>query len=207
MGEVMRGLLDSHKDKAEFTKDYERISLQDLEYAVRECEGHIAQERQRIRTDIRKKKPPLPPAVNDRLSRMKREASAMIEKAEAMDDDQIREKEGLVSKANELLKDRDDMLEAKTAVEAMEPEEVCDICGTAYQGEDGDAAHRKFRIHAAYTEIRARIAELKERVEEREKLRREKKEEEFKKKRKEELEKSIADQEGKEKKGDKKDKD
>merc|ERR1712039_1159181 len=115
-------------------------------------------ERQRIRTDIRKKKPPLPPAVNDRLSAMKRESSAMIQKAEAMDDDQIREKESLVAKANELLKDREDLLEAeaKKAADSLEPEEVCEVCGTAYIGKEADEAHLKFRIHQVYVDIRAR---------------------------------------------------
>merc|ERR1712061_447187 len=192
MGEIMRDQLKAHANCEDLIRDYERLSLQDLEYVVRECEGHIAQERQRIRTDIRKKKPPLPPAVNDRLSAMKRESSAMIQKAEAMDDDQIREKEALVAKANEMLKDREDMLEAETkkAADALEPEEVCEVCGTAFAGKDGDAAHLKFRIHQVYSEVRARIAELKPRVEEWEQKRRGKKEEEAKKKRKEEWDKA-----------------
>merc|ERR1712066_776720 len=105
-----------------------------------------------------------------------------------MDEDQIREKEVLVAKANEMLKDREDMLELETkkAAEALEPEEVCEVCGTSFIGKDGDAAHLKFRIHDAYAKVRERIAELKPRVEEWEKMKREKKDEEFKKKRKEE---------------------
>merc|ERR1712187_114181 len=150
--EIMRDQLKAHADSADLIRDYEQLSLQDLEYVVRECEGHIATERQRIRTDVRRKKPPLPPAVNDRLSAMKRESSAMIQKAEGMDDDQIREKEALVTKANEMLKDREDMLEAETkkAAEALEPEEVCEVCGTAYVGKEADEAHLKFRIHQVY---------------------------------------------------------
>lgn len=191
--EIMREQLKTHKDSESLTKDYEALSLQDLEYVVRECEGHIATEKQRIRTDVRRKKPPLPPAVNDRLSAMKRESSAMIQRAEQMDDDQIREKEALITKANELLKDREDMLESETkkAAESLEPEEVCELCGTSYIGKDGDAAHLKFRIHDAYVKVRARIDVLKPRAEEWERTKREKKDEEFKKKRKEEWDKAA----------------
>lgn len=196
--EIMRDQLKNHPDCENLTRDYEALSLQDLEFVIRECEGHIATERQRIRTDVRRKKPPLPPAVNDRLSAMKRESSAMIQKAEQMDDDQIREKEALITKANELLKEREEMLESETkkAAESLEPEEVCDICGTAYIGSDGDAAHLKFRIHEAYKMIRDRVAELKPRVEEWDKKRREKKDEELKKKRKEEWDKALEKEKG-----------
>merc|ERR1719277_2600159 len=44
--EVMRDLLKKHADCESLTRDYEQLSLRDLEYVVRECEGHIAQERQ-----------------------------------------------------------------------------------------------------------------------------------------------------------------
>mmetsp|Transcript_34174 Transcript_34174/g.98540 ORF Transcript_34174/g.98540 Transcript_34174/m.98540 type:complete len:390 (-) Transcript_34174:38-1207(-) len=190
--EPMRDQLQKHKDCESLTREYERLSLQDLELAVRECEGHIAEEKSRIRTDIRRKKPPLPLAVNDRLSKMKRESSQMIQKAEEMDDDQIREKEALVTKANELLKEREEYLEAemKKAIEALDPEEVCEICGTAYVGKDGDAAHLKFRIHDAFKTIRDRIAEVKPRVEAWEKKRQEERDAELKKKRKEEWDKA-----------------
>mmetsp|Transcript_44563 Transcript_44563/g.129585 ORF Transcript_44563/g.129585 Transcript_44563/m.129585 type:complete len:378 (+) Transcript_44563:117-1250(+) len=206
--EPMRDLFKAHKDVEALTLEYEQQSLQDLEFVVRECEGHIAQEKQRIRTDVRRKKPPLPPAVNDRLSAMKRESSAMVQKAEQMDDDQIREKEALITKANELMKERDELLEIETkkAMEALDPEEVCDICGTSYVGKDGDAAHLKFRIHDAYKQIRARIAELKPRVEELERKHREQKEEEFKRKRKEEWDKALEKEGGSSRNGEKKSK-
>jgi len=166
--------------------------VRDLEAVCKECETHIGEERARIRTDVRRRKPPLPQTVNDRLSQMKREATQMVQKAEAMDDDQLREKETLTAKANEILKDREDLLEAETkkAAEAMEPEVVCEVCGSSYVGEEGNAAHLKFRIHDAYSKIRDRLAELKPRVEEWEKQKREKKDEEHKKKRREEFEKA-----------------
>merc|ERR1712187_501461 len=132
--EPMRDQLASHPDKEELTKDYEALSLRDLEHCIRECENHIANERRRIREDVRRKKPPLPAAINDKLAALKRESSAMIQRAETLDDDQFREKEGLISKANEMLKDREELLEEETkkAAAALDPEEVCEICGTAY---------------------------------------------------------------------------
>merc|ERR1719382_1749018 len=96
------------------------------------------------------------------------------------------------------MKDRDDMLELETkkAVEAAEPEVVCEICGTSYIGEDGNAAHLKFRIHDAYVQIRERIAELKPRVDEWEKQKKDKKDDEHKKKRKEEWDKAMEKEKG-----------
>mmetsp|Transcript_68349 Transcript_68349/g.142863 ORF Transcript_68349/g.142863 Transcript_68349/m.142863 type:complete len:327 (+) Transcript_68349:70-1050(+) len=190
--EPMKDLFQKHPERDELTKSYEELSVRDLEAVCKECETHIGEERARIRTDVRRRKPPLPQTVNDRLSQMKREATQMVQKAEAMDDDQLREKETLTAKANEILKDREDLLEAETkkAAEAMEPEVVCEVCGSSYVGEEGNAAHLKFRIHDAYSKIRDRLAELKPRVEEWEKQKREKKDEEHKKKRREEFEKA-----------------
>merc|ERR1711920_850608 len=110
-----------------------------------------------------------------------------------MDDDQHREKEALTSKASELMKEREEMLENETkkAAEAQPQEVVCDVCGTAYIGEDGNAAHLKFRIHDAYKTIRDRIAELRPKVEELDKKRAEERAEEQKKKRKEEWDKAM----------------
>lgn len=56
--------------------------------------------------DVRRKKPPLPIQVNDRLAQMKRESSALVQRAEALDDDKLKEKEALMQQANEVLKER-----------------------------------------------------------------------------------------------------
>ena len=56
--------------------------------------------------DVRRKKPPLPIQVNDRLAQMKRESSALVQRAEALEDDQHQEKEALLQQANEVLKER-----------------------------------------------------------------------------------------------------
>jgi len=197
--ELMKDQYNAHPDFDRYQHEYEKLSLQELEFCTRECETHIANERQRIREDLRRKKPALPGYVNDKLAIMKRESSAMIQRAETLDDDQLREKEALITKANEIMKDREDFQEAETkkAIEAIVPEEVCEICGVSFMGKDGDAAHQAFRIHDAYRKIRAKIKELRPRIEEREQKKIQEKEREAKKKRKEEWE-EAAKNEGKE---------
>merc|ERR1712222_302832 len=104
------------------------------------CEEHIVNERKRVREDVRRRKPPLPAHINDKLAALKRESAAMIQRAETLDDDQFREKESLINKANEMLKDRDELLEEETkkAVSAQTPEDTCEICGPSYFGKDGE---------------------------------------------------------------------
>merc|ERR1712194_564384 len=162
---------------------------------------HIAEEKNRIRSDVRRKKPPLPLHVNDKAAQMRRESSALIQKAESLDDDNLREKEMCLNSSNALLKDRDEVLEEemKKAIEAVVPEEVCDICGTAYIGSDGNGAHLQFKIHAAYKSIRERIEELRPRVQERERQNKERKDEESKKKRKEDGDKATEKEKDKDK--------
>merc|ERR1712013_255330 len=144
--------LQKHPECKALIREYEKISLHDLEYVVKECETHIAEEKQRIRSDVRRKKPPLPLHTNDKAAQMRRESSALIQKAEGLDDDHLREKETLITRSAEILKERDEMLEEETkkAIENQVPEEVCEICGTAYTGSDGNASPLQFKIHGAY---------------------------------------------------------
>jgi len=206
--EPMRDQFNAHAEKDSLMEKYEELSLRDLQRVVQLCEDHIVKERARIRDDVRRKKPPLPAHINDKLAALKRESSAMIQRAETLDDDQFREKESLITKANEMIKDRDELLEEETkkAVATQPQEESCDICGTSYIGKDGDAAHLQFKIHHAYVKIRERLDELKPKVEARAREQREKKDEEAKKKRKEEWEAAQAKEQAKEK-GKEKDKD
>ena len=44
----------------------------------------------------------------------------MIQQAEALDDDHLKEKEALITRSNEILKDRDEMLEVETKKAAKE---------------------------------------------------------------------------------------
>ncbi|CAJ1377319.1 unnamed protein product, partial [Effrenium voratum] len=59
---------------------------------------------------------------------MKRESSALLQKAESLDDDKVREKEALTQQANEVLKEREEVLEEETkkAIAALPPQEVCE---------------------------------------------------------------------------------
>merc|ERR1712039_620096 len=142
--------------------EYELACLHSLEWVVRECDGRISNERARIRDDWGRRRPPLPSKVIDVISKMKRESSAMFKQTEELDDDQIKEKEQLITRSAELMKDAEayEEVETKRAIEAAVPEEVCDVCGTAYQGKASDTAHRQFKIHTAYAEIRDKLAQL-----------------------------------------------
>mmetsp|Transcript_33101 Transcript_33101/g.102771 ORF Transcript_33101/g.102771 Transcript_33101/m.102771 type:complete len:373 (+) Transcript_33101:129-1247(+) len=165
--ELMREQFEAHPEAKTLRGEYERSLLLELEYVVRECDNHIAAERTRIREDLRRKKPALPGPVNDKLAMMKRESSAMIQRAEALDDEHLVEKQALITKSAELMKERDEYQQKETqkAIDAVEPEEVCEVCGVSYTGKDGDAAHMSFRIHEAYARIRKYIDELRPRVE------------------------------------------
>jgi len=178
--ELMRDQFAAHPEVERLRPEYERLRLQDLEYCVRECENHIASERQRIREDLRRRKPALPGGVNDKLALMKRESSAMIQRAEDLDDDKLAEKQTLITRAAEMMKEREDYQqeETKKAIEALAPEEVCETCGVSYIGKDGDAAHHTFRIHDAYVLIRQQISELRPKLDELDRKRKLQKEEE-----------------------------
>lgn len=174
--DMMKEQMNKHPDAEQLKREYEKMLLRDLDFVIRECEAHIALENNRVREDVRRKKPPLPIQVNDRLAQMKRESSALIQRAEALDDDKLKEKEALTQQANEVLKEREEVLEEETkkAIAALPPHDICEVCGTSYEGDAGNAAHKKFRIHEAYTIVRQRMDELKPRVEEWEKAQKEK---------------------------------
>lgn len=160
--EAMVAQFKGHEDHAELLKDYERQCFKDLQYVVRECEGRIIAERARIRDDWGRKRPPLPVHVIDRVSQMKRESTSMLSQAEALDDDKMKEKHAMLQRSQDLLKEAEAVEEAETEKlkKTMVQEDVCETCGTCYQGEQGNAAHRQFKVHGAYTDIRARLAEL-----------------------------------------------
>ncbi|CAE7943254.1 crop [Symbiodinium sp. KB8] len=166
--EIMRDQFITHPDADELRRQYEADTLPSLEFAVRECEARIADEKGRIRDDWGRRRPPLPVPVIDKLSAMKRESSAKVKQAESLDDDKFQEKARLMAEAEDLTKEAAAVEEEETkkAIAAAVPEEVCDICGTCYQGAAADAAHKQFKIHNSYQEIRNKLDELKPRVDE-----------------------------------------
>eukprot|EP00435_Cladocopium_sp_Y103_P051211 s453_g15.t2 len=126
--DMMKEQLNKHPDAEQLKREYEKMLLRDLDFVIRECEAHIALENNRVREDVRRKKPPLPIQVNDRLAQMKRESSALIQRAEALDDDKLKEKEALTQQANEVLKEREEVLEEETkkAIAALPPHDICE---------------------------------------------------------------------------------
>ncbi|CAE7213902.1 crop [Symbiodinium sp. CCMP2592] len=157
----------THPDADELRRRYEADTLPSLEFVVRECEARIADEKGRIRDDWGRRRPPLPVPVIDKLSAMKRESSAKVS-TRGLDDDKFQEKARLMAEAEDLTKEAAAVEEEETkkAIAAAVPEEVCDICGTCYQGAAADAAHKQFKIHNSYQEIRNKLDELKPRVDE-----------------------------------------
>jgi len=166
--DIMRDQFLAHPKADELRREYEAELLPVLEFVVRECDARIADEKARIRDDWGRRRPPLPVPVIDKLSAMKRESSAKVKLAEGLDDDKFQEKARLMSEAEDLTKEATALEEEETkkAIAAAIPEEVCEICGTAYQGSAADTAHKQFKIHKSYQEIRDKLAELKPRVDE-----------------------------------------
>lgn len=184
----------------EYRRDCEYVSLRDLEKVILEREGHIANERGRIREDYARRKKPLPPDVNIKLSAMKREASILIERAEALDDDKIREKEQLVKQSEELKQETEDYQkdEVKKAADMVQLEQLCEVCGTAYATEEDKEKHLAYRVHWGYEKVIARLDELKVKKDEIDKER----EAERKEKRKKDWEKAQEKDKEREGRGD-----
>jgi RNA-binding protein Luc7-like 2 len=166
--EVMKQQFEEHSEHAELKTKYEAETYSDLTRAVKDCEARITEDKARIRDDWGRRRPPLPVAVIDKLAQMKRECSAKVKKAEALDDDKFQEKAQLMAEANELTKECEELEEAETkkAVATAIVEEVCEICGTCYQGDAANTAHLQFKIHLAYQTVRDKIAELKPKLDE-----------------------------------------
>mmetsp|Transcript_52346 Transcript_52346/g.168666 ORF Transcript_52346/g.168666 Transcript_52346/m.168666 type:complete len:358 (+) Transcript_52346:101-1174(+) len=200
--EIMRQQFEAHADRQDLEWDYKLQCLKSLEHAIRECDSRVATEKGRIRDDWGNRRPPLPVHVIDQVSRIKRESSSMLAMAEQMDDDKSKEKEALLTRSAEIMKEAEAMEEAETKnlIKTIVTEEVCEVCGTCFQGSAGDAAHLKFKIHNAYSEIRAKLDELKPFKDEWDKKKKEKdgddskkRIEDFKKQRKEDGDKEAED--------------
>lgn len=162
--EVMQSQFNADPNSEQYRKDCELTSLRDLEQVISDRDTHMATERGRIREDFKRRKAPLPPDVNIKISAMKREALAMGERAEALDDDKAREKEQLNKQAADLKVEQEDYLKEQTklAAERCQQEELCEVCGTAYMGKDDKETHFRYRVHVGYDKVIARLAELKE---------------------------------------------
>jgi len=170
--ELMREQFENHPDRDTYRKDCEMACLRDCEFVVQACDAHFNEERARIRDDIRRKKPPLPADVNTRLAHMWRESCALIEKAEWLDDDSFKEKEALLLKSQELKKDIEEITKVETqkAIDSCPREEVCEVCATAYTGDEDRKAHFTYKVHENHVKVREKVEELRKKKEEYDKL-------------------------------------
>mmetsp|Transcript_51122 Transcript_51122/g.91831 ORF Transcript_51122/g.91831 Transcript_51122/m.91831 type:complete len:393 (-) Transcript_51122:52-1230(-) len=205
--EVIRAQFAEHKDGQEGSElliKYEEYSIRDLEFAVAECEAYGRREVERLRKEPRSKA--LPQDVNQKISQMKRESTALAQKAAALDDQEHRQKESLMKESEDIanqVKTYEKDEEAKVAANFRPL--ACEICGTAYLSQNAGEyeTHLKYKIHESYTLVRNRLKELKDKKAERERVVKEKKEAERKKKDEERAKKA----EEKEKKRKEKDED
>jgi len=206
--ETMREKFEADPEAESYRKDCEASAYKDLEYVIQECDRHIAAERQRVREDARKRKWALPTDVNAKISQMKKEITALEKSCEGMDDDKHKEKENNLKQAEQLKKDVEEYTkeEERKAADKVEPDGVCDVCGSVYANKEQEEVHMNYRVHKSYAEARERFKDLKEKVRVREEEIKKKKEEERQKKRKEAYDKADEKDKGKDK-DDAKDKD
>ncbi|CAK0887251.1 unnamed protein product [Prorocentrum cordatum] len=185
--ETMKEKFEADPEAESYRKDCEASAFKDLEYVIHECDGHISREKARVREEARKRKWALPTDVNARISQMKKEVQALEKSCEGMDDHQHKEKENNLKQAELLKKDIEEYTKEETrkAAEKVEPDEVCDVCGTVYANKEQQDLHLNYRVHKAYVEARERFKELKEKVRSREEELKKAKEEERQRKRKE----------------------
>lgn len=200
--EVIREKFDAHKDGqdgSELRNKYEEYSIRDLEFAIQEAEAYGRREVERLRKEPRSKA--LTADVNQKISQMKRESLQLEKKANALDDCDARKKEELMKQSREVEDEAKKYeKEEEEKVKANFRPLACEVCGTAYvSNEEGEyEAHLKYKVHESYTEIHARLKELKDKKAERDRIAKEKKEEERKKRMEEEGKKGDEAEDGKE---------
>lgn len=185
--ETMRERFEADPEAESYRKDCEASAFKDLEYVIHECDGHIAREKGRVREEARKRKWALPTEVNSRISQMKKEVQVLEKACETMEDHQHKEKENNLKQAELLKKDIEEYTKEETrkAAEKVEPDEVCDVCGTVYANKEQQDLHLNYRVHKCYVEAREKFKELKEKVRAREEELKKAKEEERQRKRRE----------------------
>eukprot|EP00931_Biecheleriopsis_adriatica_P030462 TRINITY_DN17963_c0_g1_i1.p1 TRINITY_DN17963_c0_g1~~TRINITY_DN17963_c0_g1_i1.p1 ORF type:complete len:383 (-),score=86.40 TRINITY_DN17963_c0_g1_i1:140-1180(-) len=170
--EMMVDLFKAHADRDKLTKRYELDGIPLFEQAVRECDARINEEKKRIIDEWAKKDvlDKHPQHIKDKLATLKVESSARLHLAENLPDSNVDQKRRLMKEADELTKEATAIeKEENVKAEKSEPtDKVCPVCATCFKGPEGsesDAAHKLLRIHIIYSDIRARLVELKEKAE------------------------------------------
>lgn len=201
--EIIKATFEEHKDGkpgSEFRIRCEEIALRDLEYVVGECEAHAKSEAERIKREPKSRR--LPPEANIKISAMKREREQLLLKAETLDDCAARENENLTKQAQTLQDDAEayQKEEERKVAEAAPKTLLCDICATAYTGDEENEKHLKYKVHGAYAKVREQMALLKKNREDREAAETEKRVAERERKKKEAEDGKDGEKDGEEKK-------
>lgn len=203
----LRSKFEEHPDSGEnsdFRIRCEEICLRDCEWAILECETHSKKELERLKREPKPRR--LPPEVNQKISATKREIDQLKLKAEALDDCDAKQKENLLKQAQTMADDIEAYQKAEEtkAIDALPKGATCDLCGTAYTGDEEYQKHLGYKVHEGYIAVREQITMLRQKKEARLELEKNGKDEDRKRKNEEAISK---DENGKKTDDEKKDKD
>mmetsp|Transcript_50966 Transcript_50966/g.134293 ORF Transcript_50966/g.134293 Transcript_50966/m.134293 type:complete len:288 (+) Transcript_50966:93-956(+) len=169
--DALRTSFEGHEEYEKYRDIFERDLRADLEALCFEADQFAVQEAKNLRqagVELR-----LPSELkqkykeyNTRYAELCKESEELGEKGE------IEAANNVMSSARAIKGDIDDLRKRFSA--DYEGEEVCKTCGTRVRSGDSDAArakresHLNGRTHAAYSKVREKLAELKERRSQRE---------------------------------------
>jgi len=149
---------EQHPDHARYESEYERDFLNFLEGIVREADAWIARENGNVSGNVTK----IPTTVRAKISELKAQSEHLMRHAEeAADKNEFAASKRSLELADIINKEIDDLKEKHSFVSTGEA--VCDICGVRCKP-DEEAAHRAGRLHEGYTNIRAKVKELREKI-------------------------------------------
>jgi len=175
--EFLRSQFEAHPQTEKYRNEYEDMFLSYLEKVVGDCDKFIARERIKCRDKgAGGKQVRLPPAEQERIEELEAKYAKMIKEAEEKAEESV-SKSGELTEQAMAVKDQMDAIKTRHTHE-FPGEEVCEICGVRYalaggglSDFHGKEAHLNGKTHEGYTEIRAKVAELRgqKRLREREK--------------------------------------
>lgn len=174
--ENLREAFSKHEDgkpDSKFRRDCEDISIRDLMDCIAEKELYAKKQLENKRAEQKIRR--LPDEVNTKISQMKREAMGLKEKAAALEDSDARLKEQLEKEAATAIADYEAFVkeEERKAALAAPRAQSCEVCGTAYTGDEEYKMHLEYRVHHSYTQIQEKLEELRTKKAEWEKTKKE----------------------------------
>lgn len=152
-----------HEDREKYEPEYEKDFLDFLEGLVREADAWIARENANCAAPGRKTK--MPSHVKEKLAKLKMQSDLLFKRAEeAADANDLAGSKSAVDLAGIVNKEIEELKQSHTV--ETQGEQVCDICGVRCNpDEKADfEAHLAGRLHEGYTQIRAKVKELREKV-------------------------------------------